>query len=100
MLRCGRVLATLLPREPEVRGLLSLMEFQASDSACVNHDSRPVLPAEQDRSRWDRTHIGRCRMSLASADALGRGRGSYCLQAAIAQCHAPPAVSQKQAGTR
>lgn len=88
-LRLGRVLAGLLPREPEVHGLVALMEFQASRFAArVNRDGSPVLLADQDRSRWDRTQIGRGLTSLARADALGRGRGNYCLQAAIAQCHA------------
>jgi RNA polymerase sigma factor (sigma-70 family) len=88
-LRLGRVLAGLLPREPEVHGLLALMEFQASRFAArVSHDGSPVLLADQDRARWDRTQIGRGVTSLARADALGRGRGNYCLQAAIAQCHA------------
>ncbi|MFF1255150.1 RNA polymerase sigma factor [Pseudarthrobacter sp. NPDC058329] len=88
-LRLGRVLAGLLPREPEVYGLVALMEFQASRFAArLDHDGSPVLLADQDRSRWDRTQIGRGRASLARADALGRGRGNYCLQAAIAQCHA------------
>jgi len=88
-LRLGRVLAGLLPREPEVHGLLALMEFQASRFAArVNHDGSPILLADQDRSRWDRTQISRGLTSLARADALGRGRGNYCLQAAIAQCHA------------
>jgi RNA polymerase sigma factor (sigma-70 family) len=88
-LRLGRVLAGLLPREPEVHGLLALMEFQASRFAArVNHDGSPILLADQDRSRWDRTQIVRGSASLARADALGRGRGNYCLQAAIAQCHA------------
>ncbi|WP_458780796.1 RNA polymerase sigma factor [Arthrobacter sp. D3-16] len=88
-LRLGRVLAGLLPREPEVHGLVALMEFQASRFAArINHDGSPILLADQDRSRWDRTQIGRGLTSLARADALGRGRGNYCLQAAIAQCHA------------
>lgn len=88
-LRLGRVLAGLLPREPEVHGLLALMEFQASRFAArVNQDGSPVLLADQDRTRWDRTQIGRGLTALARADALGRGRGNYCLQAAIAQCHA------------
>jgi predicted RNA polymerase sigma factor len=65
------------------------MEFQASRFAArVNRDGSPVLLADQDRSRWDRTQISRGLTSLACADALGRGRGNYCLQAAIAQCHA------------
>ncbi len=88
-LRLGRVLAALLPRESEVHGLVALMEFQASRFAArVNHDGSPVLLADQDRTRWDRTQINRGITALARADALGRGRGNYSLQAAIAGCHA------------
>lgn len=88
-LRLGRVLAGLLPREPEVHGLLALMEFQASRFAArINNDGSPILLPDQNRARWDRTQIGRGVAALKSADALGRGRGNYCLQAAIAQCHA------------
>src|SRR5690606_17029037 len=87
-LRLGRVLARLLPREPEMQGLLALMEFQAARfPARVAGDGSPVMLADQDRSRWDRAQIERGRAALARADALGRGRGAYCLQAAIAQCH-------------
>jgi predicted RNA polymerase sigma factor len=54
----------------------------------VDRNGDPVLLADQDRSRWDRGRITRGRASLSTADALGRGRGAYCLQAAIAECHA------------
>ncbi|MFD3446335.1 RNA polymerase sigma factor [Microbacteriaceae bacterium 4G12] len=88
-LRIGRVLAGLMPREPEVHGLVALMEFQASRfGARVARDGTPILLADQDRSRWDRAQIERGRAALARADAVGRGRGSYALQAAIAECHA------------
>ncbi|MGY4858530.1 RNA polymerase sigma factor [Cryobacterium sp. AP23] len=88
-LRLGRVLSGLTPREPEVHALLALMELQASRfGARVRPDGRPILLADQDRSRWDRAQIGRGQAALARADALGRGRGSYALQAAIAECHA------------
>ncbi|NKX54193.1 RNA polymerase sigma factor [Arthrobacter mobilis] len=88
-LRLGRVLAGLLPREPEVHGLVALMEFQSSRFAArVARDGTPVLLADQDRSRWDRSAISRGRAALERADAAGRGRGSYGLQAAIAECHA------------
>ncbi|WP_026536514.1 RNA polymerase sigma factor [Arthrobacter sp. H14] len=87
-LRLGRVVAGMLPREPEAHGLVALMEFQASRfTARVAGDGSPVLLADQDRSRWDRSQIGRGRAALNRADALGRGRGSYSLQAAIAECH-------------
>lgn len=88
-LRLGRVLAALLPREPEVHGLLALMELQSSRFAArVARDGTPILLADQDRSRWDRGAIARGLAALRQADAVGRGRGSYGLQAAIAECHA------------
>ncbi|WP_153396569.1 RNA polymerase sigma factor [Ornithinicoccus halotolerans] len=87
--RLGRVLAALVPREPEVHGLVALMEFQAARfPARTDAQGRPVLLADQDRRRWDRSAIQRGDAALERADALGRGRGSYGLQAAIAQCHA------------
>lgn len=88
-LRLGRVLAGLLPREPEVHGLVALMEFQASRFAArTARDGSAVLLADQDRSRWDHAQIQRGLAALERADAVGRGRGSYGLQAAIAECHA------------
>lgn len=88
-LRLGRIVAALLPREPEAHGLVALMELQASRFAARTHsDGSPVLLADQDRTRWDRSGIARGRAALARADALGRGRGPYALQAAIAECHA------------
>lgn len=90
-LRLGRVLAGLLPREPEAQALVALMEFQASRfDARARPDGTPILLADQDRARWDRGQIERGRVALARADAAarGRGRGSYALQAAIAECHA------------
>ncbi|MGC5615353.1 RNA polymerase sigma factor [Georgenia sp. Z1491] len=88
-LRLGRVLAGQLPREPEAHGLVALMELQAARfGARTAPDGSPVLLADQDRSRWDRAQTLRGRAALARADAVGRGRGSYSLQAAIAECHA------------
>jgi RNA polymerase sigma factor (sigma-70 family) len=88
-LRLGRVLAALLPREPEVHGLVALMELQSSRFAAREAlDGSPILLADQDRARWDRAQIGRGVAALERADALGRGRGTYGLQAAIARCHA------------
>jgi len=88
-LRLGRILAALLRREPEVHGLLALMELQASRFR-ARHDAegRPVLLADQDRTRWDRAQIERGRAALRRSDAVGRGRGAYALQAAVAECHA------------
>lgn len=88
-LRLGRVIAELLPREPEVHGLVALMEFQSSRfGARVARDGSPILLADQDRTRWDRAQIARGVAALQRADALGRGRGPFALQAAIAECHA------------
>lgn len=91
-LRIGRILAELTPREPEVHGLVALMEIQASRSrARVGPRGEPVLLLEQDRARWDRLLIGRGLAALERAEALGgsaAGRGPYALQAAIAACHA------------
>ncbi|WP_420112268.1 RNA polymerase sigma factor [Pseudactinotalea sp.] len=88
-LRLGRVLARLLPAEPDVHGLVALMELQASRFAArVAADGTPVLLADQDRSRWDHAQIRRGRAALARVDEIGRGRGSYALQASIAECHA------------
>ena len=91
-IRLCRVLAALMPREPEVHGLLALMELTAARfPARVDRNGDPVLLADQDRGRWDRSRITRGRAALATADALGRGRGVYGLQAAIAECHATAA---------
>src|SRR5690606_452439 len=88
-LRLGRTLAGLMPREPEIHGLLALMELQASrTSARVGTDGEPVLLLEQDRTRWDQPLIRQGLASLERAEALGGGDGSYALQAAIAACHA------------
>lgn len=88
-LRLGRKVAALLPREPEAHGLVALMELQAARfPARTRPDGTPVLLTEQDRTRWDRSQIVRGRAALARADELGRGRGPYALQAAIAECHA------------
>lgn len=87
-LRLGRRLVALVPREPEAHALVALMEFQASRFAArVAPDGSAILLADQHRERWDRAQIVRGGTALARADALGRGRGAYALQAAIAQCH-------------
>jgi len=88
-LRLGRILAGLLPREPEVHGLVALMELQASRSAARTSPSgEPVLLLDQDRSRWDRLLIGRGLAALERAREIGGESGPYALQAAIAACHA------------
>ncbi|QNN47669.1 RNA polymerase sigma factor [Thermomonas brevis] len=88
-LRLGRVLAGLLPREPEVFGLLALMELQASRiPARTRADGAPILLAEQNRARWDRLQIQRGLQALEHARRLGGADGAYALQAALAACHA------------
>lgn len=88
-LRVGRVLATLAPAEPEVHGLVALMEIQASrTSARIDATGEPILLLDQNRARWDHLLIRRGLMSLARAERLGGGFGPYALQAAIAACHA------------
>ena len=88
-LRLGRVLAGLMPNEPEVHGLVGLMEIQASRSrARVGPSGEPVLLLDQDRSRWDQLLIRRGMASLERAEKLGGAPGPYALQAAIAACHA------------
>lgn len=88
-IRLGRVLVGLMPREPDGLGLLALMELTAARfPARVDAHGDPVLLGDQDRRSWDRSRIARGRAALARADAVGRGRGAYGLQAAIAECHA------------
>jgi RNA polymerase sigma factor (sigma-70 family) len=88
-LRLGRVLAELMPREPEVHGLVALMEIQASRLRTrVGPSGEPVLLLDQDRARWDHLLIRRGLSALARAEDLGSALGPYALQAAIAACHA------------
>jgi RNA polymerase sigma factor (sigma-70 family) len=88
-LRLGRVLAGLAPQEPEVHGLVALMEIQASRlGARIGAAGEPVLLLDQDRSRWDQLLIRRGLSALARAEAGGAASGPYTLQAAIAACHA------------
>ena len=88
-LRLARVLAGLMPDEPENHGLVALMEIQASRlRARVGPSGEPVLLLDQDRSRWDRLLIGRGLAALERAERLSGQPGPYTLQAAIAACHA------------
>src|SRR5580692_8298385 len=91
-LRLGRILAELAPQEPEVHGLVALMEIQASRTrARVNAKGEPILLLEQNRAQWDQLLIHRGFAALARAEELSRALGSigpYTLQAAIAACHA------------
>jgi predicted RNA polymerase sigma factor len=88
-LRLGRVLAELAPSEPEVHGLVALMEIQASRAtARVDAKGEPILLLDQNRARWDPLLIRRGLTALARAEALGGTLGPYALQGAIAACHA------------
>ena len=88
-LRLGRILAGLAPREPEVHGLVALMEIQASRSrARVGPSGEPVLLFEQNRAHWDQLLIRRGLAELAHAEKLSTAQGPYGLQAEIAACHA------------
>ncbi|HXY68742.1 MAG TPA: RNA polymerase sigma factor [Gemmatimonadales bacterium] len=100
-LRLGRILAELAPAEPEVHGLVALMEIQASRlGARVDAAGAPVLLLEQDRSRWDRVLARRGLAALERAEALGGTLGPYALQAAIAACHARAATAEETDWTR
>jgi len=88
-LRLGRVLAGICPQEPEVHGLVALMELNASRAAArVNAAGEPILLLEQDRGRWDQLLISRGLAALAHAEALDQPPGPYLLQGAITACHA------------
>jgi RNA polymerase sigma factor (sigma-70 family) len=95
-IRMARILARLMPDEPEVLGLLALLELTAARfPARTGPDGEPVLLEQQDRRRWDRAAIRRGRALLARAGRVGRGLGAYGLQAAIAECHAAaPSVAE------
>ena len=100
-LRLGRILAELEPREPEVHGLVALMEIQASRlHARVGPSGEPVLLLDQDRSRWDRLLIRRGLAALERVEPLGGTLGPYALQAAIAACHARAATAEETDWTR
>lgn len=91
-LRLGRVLAALTPDEPEVHGLIALMEFQSSRFAArIDAQGRPVLLEDQDRTRWDHAKIQRgvaaLRRAAVAIEDRGGGWGPYALQAALAECH-------------
>ena len=88
-LRLGRSLAELAPQEPEVHGLVALMEIQASRAnARIGPSGEPILLLEQNRARWDQLLIRRGLAALECAGRIGGSRGPYALQAAIAACHA------------
>jgi len=88
-LRLGRILAELMPKEPEIHGLVALMEIQASRlRARIGPSGEPILLFDQNRALWDQLLIRRGLAALARAEVLGGAPGPYALQAAIAACHA------------
>jgi RNA polymerase sigma factor (sigma-70 family) len=100
-LRLGRILVELSPNEPEVQGVVALMEIQASRlGARVGPSGEPVLLLEQDRARWDRLLIRRGLAAPERAERLGGAMGPYALQAAIAACHARAATAGETDWTR
>ena len=100
-LRLGRVLAGLAPTEPEVHGLVALMEIQSSRGrARVGPSGEPILLLEQDRALWDQLLIRRGLAALALAEKLSGVRGPYTLQAAIAACHARARTGDETDWTR
>ncbi len=100
-LRLGRILAGLLPDQPEVHGLVALMEIQASRArARLGPSGEPVLLLEQNRARWDQLLIRRGLAALARAEQLGGARGPYALQAAIAACHARARTAEETSWPR
>jgi RNA polymerase sigma factor (sigma-70 family) len=100
-LRLGRIVAELVPREPEVHGLVALMEIQASRSkARIGPTGEPILLLDQDRARWDQLLIGRGLAALERAETLGGALGPYALQAAIAACHARARTAEETNWTR
>jgi len=100
-LRLGRILAELVPKEPEVHGLVALMEIQASRAAArIGPSGEPILLLDQDRSRWDHLLVRRGVAALVRAEQLGGRLGPYALQAAIAACHARSRTAQETDWTR
>jgi RNA polymerase sigma factor (sigma-70 family) len=100
-LRLGRILAELVPNEPEVHGLVALMEIQASRSrARVGASGEPVLLFEQNRALWDQLLIRRGLAALARAERLSATAGPYAIQAAIAACHARARTPEETDWTR
>ena len=100
-LRIGRILAELTPAEPEVHGLVALMEIQASRfRARIGAAGEPILLFDQDRARWDQLLIRRGLAALEHSEQLGGALGPYALQAAIAACHARARTAEETDWTR
>ena len=100
-LRLGRIVAELVPQEPEVHGLVALLEIQASRSrARVGPSGEPIRLLDQDRGRWDHVLVRRGLAALERAERLGGALGPYALQAAIAACHARARTPAETAWSR
>src|SRR5881296_2837975 len=100
-IRLGRILAELAPGEPEVHGIVALMEIQASRAAArIGPSGEPILLLDQDRSRWDHLLVRRGLAALARAEELDGRLGPYALQAAIAACHARSRTAEETDWTR
>jgi len=100
-LRLGRIVAELVPQEPEAHGLVALMEIQASRAlARIGPSGEPILLLDQDRSRWDHLLVRRGLAALARAEELDGRLGPYALQAAIAACHARSRTAEETDWTR
>jgi RNA polymerase sigma-70 factor (ECF subfamily) len=100
-LRLGRILAELTPTEPEVHGLVALMEIQASRlRARIGASGEPILLLDQDRARWDQLLIRRGLAALERSEQLGGALGPYALQGAIAACHARARTADETDWTR
>jgi RNA polymerase sigma factor (sigma-70 family) len=100
-LRLARILAELAPQEPEVHGLVALLEIQASRlHARIGGSGEPILLLDQDRARWDQLLVRRGLAALERAEALGGSLGPYALQAAIAACHARAHTAEETDWTR
>ena len=100
-LRIGRIMAELTPAEPEVHGLVALMEIQASRlRARIGAAGEPILLFDQDRARWDQLLIRRGLAALERSEQLGGALGPYALQAAIAACHARARTAEETDWTR
>jgi predicted RNA polymerase sigma factor len=100
-LRLGRILAELMPEEPEVHGLVALMEIQASRSrARVGPSGEPIRLFDQNRALWDQLLIRRGLAALERAERLGGARGPYALEASIAACHARARIPSETDWTR
>jgi len=100
-LRLGRIIAEIIPNEPEVHGLVALMEIQSSRlKTRVSSSGEPILLMDQNRAKWDQLHIRRGLAALERSQQLGQTLGPYSLQAAISACHAQARTAEETDWTR